>query len=229
MQAKTERFEMRLDQVVVDQVDQWRSSQSDLPSRAEAVRRLIEAALTPTSDQLHLTEGEKLITVMLCDLYKHLKVKDGIDSKLVASAIYGGHLWALRWELSGLLHGHVDDAQSVREVVDILDMWSCIEEAVEQFSKADMAEIKKADTRFASGKFPGFDGNNESNHHSIALFMIDELRRFSRFKSRELNSHYPHLDSYRAMYRVFEPIRVNLGPGRHMSAPEVIKVLREAA
>jgi len=40
MQQKTERFEMRLDQGTLDQMDKWRSSQSDLPSRAEAVRRL---------------------------------------------------------------------------------------------------------------------------------------------------------------------------------------------
>jgi uncharacterized protein YfbU (UPF0304 family) len=227
MQAKTERFEMRLDQAVVEQVDHWRSSQNDLPSRAEAVRRLIESALAPPKDRVQFTDGEKLITIILCDIYNHLKIKGNIDPKLVSSAIHGGHLWALRWELSGLLHGHVDDPREVTEVVDILDMWSFIEEAFETFSKKDLEVIKKADTRFASGKFLGFDGNNEGTHRSIALFLTRDMNRFSRFKDRELNSHSPVLDSYRRMFKVFEPIRVTL-VGHGMNAAQVIQVLKAA-
>src|SRR5437879_5346738 len=143
MQAKTERFEMRLDQAVVDQVDAWRSRQGDLPSRAEAVRRLIEDALAPRKDRVELTDGEKLITIMLCDVFDHLKIKGNIDPKFVSSAIRGGHLWALRWELSGLLHGHVDDPRDVTEVFDILEMWSFIEEGFEALSKKDKDRVNK--------------------------------------------------------------------------------------
>jgi metal-responsive CopG/Arc/MetJ family transcriptional regulator len=42
---KTERFEMRLDPQMVARIDAWRRRQEDLPSRAEAIRRLIEASL----------------------------------------------------------------------------------------------------------------------------------------------------------------------------------------
>jgi metal-responsive CopG/Arc/MetJ family transcriptional regulator len=38
----TERFEMRLGQSVLEKVDAWRAGQSDVPSRSEAVRRLVE-------------------------------------------------------------------------------------------------------------------------------------------------------------------------------------------
>ena len=69
MQAKTERFEMRLDQDVIDQIDAWRGQQTDLPSRAEAVRRLVEAALTLSdTKQVRINDGEKLIFFMLRDL-----------------------------------------------------------------------------------------------------------------------------------------------------------------
>ena len=43
--AKTERFELRLDPGILEDVDAWRGRQADVPSRAEAVRRLIDAGL----------------------------------------------------------------------------------------------------------------------------------------------------------------------------------------
>ena len=45
MNAKSERFEMRLSPELIAQLDQWRREQPDLPPRAEAVRRLIELGL----------------------------------------------------------------------------------------------------------------------------------------------------------------------------------------
>jgi antitoxin MazE len=51
MTSRTERFELRLDSKTIDQVDRWRSEQSDLPSRSEAVRRLIETGLGTSSRQ----------------------------------------------------------------------------------------------------------------------------------------------------------------------------------
>jgi hypothetical protein len=41
----TERFEMRLSTDDVISLDEWRRHQSDIPSRAEAIRRLVEAGL----------------------------------------------------------------------------------------------------------------------------------------------------------------------------------------
>src|SRR5947209_15442999 len=42
---KTERFEMRAPTELLLAVDEWRRHQADLPSRSEAIRRLIEAGL----------------------------------------------------------------------------------------------------------------------------------------------------------------------------------------
>jgi hypothetical protein len=85
--AKTERFELRLDPGILDDVDEWCGRQADLPSRAEAVRRLIEAALvTPKEPEIRFSDGEKLITLMLCELFEHLKIKSDIDPTFV-----GGH------------------------------------------------------------------------------------------------------------------------------------------
>jgi hypothetical protein len=43
--VKSERFEMRLDPAAVERIDAWRREQPDLPSRTEAIRRLVELGL----------------------------------------------------------------------------------------------------------------------------------------------------------------------------------------
>ena len=43
--VKEHRFEMRADSAWLKRLDDWRRKQADIPSRAEAIRRLVEAAL----------------------------------------------------------------------------------------------------------------------------------------------------------------------------------------
>ena len=45
-EPKTERFELRLSSELLTRVDEWRRAQTDLPSRSEAVRRLMEIGLS---------------------------------------------------------------------------------------------------------------------------------------------------------------------------------------
>jgi hypothetical protein len=45
-EEKLNRFEMRADNSFLKSVDEWRRRQPDLPSRAEAIRRLVEQALS---------------------------------------------------------------------------------------------------------------------------------------------------------------------------------------
>ena len=45
MPPKTQRFEMRVDVEMMAKIDKWRRGQTDIPSRAEAIRRLVEMAL----------------------------------------------------------------------------------------------------------------------------------------------------------------------------------------
>jgi hypothetical protein len=42
---KTERFEMRVPALFLKTIDDWRRKQPELPSRAEAIRRLVELGL----------------------------------------------------------------------------------------------------------------------------------------------------------------------------------------
>ena len=46
-ETKTERFELRLSGELLARIDQWRRDQTDLPTRSEAIRRLVEMGLKP--------------------------------------------------------------------------------------------------------------------------------------------------------------------------------------
>jgi hypothetical protein len=227
MAALSERFEMRLDEDMLRRLDQWRAERPGLPSRSEAARALIEIGLVRADNRnAQITDGEKLILAMLADLHKGLKVKGETDVDLVMDSVYGGHLWALKWELTGLLHDHVDDQRAVSEVVNILDMWSFMESAYDKCNAAAKKKIKAECEPLGDPiRFHGFDGNNEGEHLSIARFLIEKLERFQSFKGRDLNSHCPSLQRHRAMYRKFEDMRPSLGLGRELSADQLIELV----
>ncbi len=223
---KTERFEMRLDVHSLQRIDAWRSKQQNQPSRAEAMRRLVDAGLASLgSDDVRITHGEKLILMMLRDLYKHYEVDGEIEPDFVSTVLGGGHYWGLEWEYSGLFHDHVDKKHVVYEVCDVLEMWSRIE-----FGYSKLPDKGKKEIEIRGGplgqhvKFPGFDGNNEGEHYSIARFLINDLDRFQGFKDHDLNSHCPLLRNYRRMWQIYEPMRESL-IGRHLSSSEIVELL----
>lgn len=226
MNTKSERFEMRLDGDILARVDQWRARQPDLPSRAEAMRRLIEGGLGKGADEsAHFTDGEKLITFMLRDIYKHLKINGEIDSEFISDVLCGGHYWAPKWVMPGLYHNHEDDPRDVKLVVDVLDMWSFMEEGYERLSTKEKDLIAKEAEPFGKDvKFRGFDGNNEAALLGISRFFPEKLDRFTRFKGRDLNSHAPMSSAYHRMLTVFHPMRRTL-TGGGLNASQIITLL----
>ena len=70
MNLKTERVELRLDEETVTSVDSWRAKLTDIPSRSEAIRRLIELGLRQKQHGAQISDGERLVVMMLCDMYK---------------------------------------------------------------------------------------------------------------------------------------------------------------
>lgn len=230
MRPKTERFELRLDEEVLNRVDEWRSHQTDEPSRAEAVRRLVDAGLRVKSrDAVEISDGEKLIIAMLADIMKQSDTEGETNSKFILSAIYGGHYWGLKWNLTGLLHDHADKPEIVRNVVNILDMWCFLESAYGKLSKEEKGRVDKGAPLGKFFPFRGFDGNYESSYLHVAHFLVNDMNRFTQFKGRDLNSHVPSVPGYLRMYKSFEPMRVNLGGGRELNADNIIRLLQAGA
>jgi uncharacterized protein len=228
---KTERFELRLDETLLERVDQWRTQQDDLPSRAEAMRQLVEAGLARESREvIHLTDGEKLIFMMLRDLFKRLKITgDETDIEFMSDVIFGGHYWAPRWKMHGLFHDHTDDPREVGYVVDVLDMWDFLERGYERLTEEEREAIASAVPHYGQNvRFPGFDGNKESSKLGIADFLVEKMKRFTRFSGRELNSHFPAFGRYERMLPIFERTRSKL-IGRDLGRDEIIAILLAGA
>jgi uncharacterized protein YfbU (UPF0304 family) len=222
MTLKSERFEMRLDTETIESIDQWRAKQDDHPSRAEAIRRLVDAGL----GQVRLSDGEKLIISMLGDFIKKSKINTDINPEFVTSSISGGHFWALKWEFPGIFHDHSDNKSTVTEVVNVLDMWSFLEDGFSTLNASEKNQLAAEISPLGQDvKFIGFDGNNESEHLGIARHLIEEMDRFHLFKGRSLNSHCPVTPRYRKMLLVFDPIRPSL-VGRKLNASEIISIMK---
>ena len=208
------QFEIPLDTRTLEQVDAWRADQPAQLSQSEAVQRLVEVGMAATGkDDVRFSDGEKLIMMLLRDLYKHLNVTGDIDPGFIAEALWGGHYWGLKWQLPGLLHEYADNPRVVYEVLDILEMWYLIESGYAVLSEADKKRVEKEAASFGKNvRFRGFDGNNETEQLGIANFLVNRMERFDIFKGRSFNSHMPSIETYKRMLSVFEPMRKNLGP-----------------
>ena len=179
---------------------------------------------------MKLSDGEKLILVMLCELYEQLRIKGDIDANFVKSAINSGNLWGLKSRYHGVFDMAEPDPKTVSEVGNILEMWWFMELAYKRLSEADKERVAKEAHPFGRDvKFPGFDGNNEGDHYSIARFLVDDLGRFEGIgEKHDLNSHYPSLDAHRRMLEVFAPMRRSIA-GRELGAGEIIELLNAQA
>lgn len=230
MPPKSERFELRLDEEQLARVDAWASQQNDGDglSRAAAIRELIDAGLSVSSKgSVRFSDGEKVLVMMVRDVIKALNIKyPESNPDLLAETIYGGHYWAPKWEMQGIFHDHVDSERNLRHVVDVLDMWTFIEEAYAGFSDAEKKTIAKQVGPLGEHvQFTGYDANGEAGKMSIAQFLVEQLGRFSRFKGRDFNSHHPNADRYQRMFELFEPMRKKL-IGHGLSVEQVVTLLK---
>lgn len=161
---------------------------------------------------------------MLADLHEKLGI-DPENAKFINSAIHSDQAWAIPWKFTGLFGDQAERApDEVYEVLNFLDMWAILEEGMEALSPEAKQSLESSSKGHIA--FTGFDGNNETREMGIAYFFINKLNSFTRFAGRDLNSHAPSLERYRAMYRVFEPLRLNVGPGRPLLKEELLQVFQ---
>tara|TARA_R110002167_G_scaffold215893_2_gene420753 strand:+ start:1130 stop:1690 length:561 start_codon:yes stop_codon:yes gene_type:complete len=163
---------------------------------------------------MDVSNSEKLILLMLSEIYQKLGVDGEIDPKFIQSAINSDNLWGIDWKYSGIPRSgsQNDTPPIVTKVVDILDMWSFIEDSYKELSTEDKAALSAEIGPLGDNpSFQGFDGNNESEYLSVLSFLVTDLDRFSSFKGREnLNSHSQTIELYDRMLSVFLPMRKSL-------------------
>lgn len=230
MALKAERLELRMDEDQLTRIDNWVAEQSENITRAEAIRQLIDAGLaTRSKSVVRFSDGEKMLILMMGDLYKKFQIKDAeMQPDFLADVIYGGHYWAPKWEMNGVFHDHADNPDDLKHVVNVLDMWTFMEEAYEVLSSDEKSLIVQEVGAWATDvKFAGFDGNEEGEQMQIARFLVEKMNRFTRFKGRTLNSHTLTSKRYADMYRLFEPIRITL-VGKRLNVQQLIDLLKRS-
>ena len=173
-----------------------------------------------------MTDAEKLIAVMLCEIHEHLNIKGEIDPKFVSESVMFNKFWAIKSKYHGIFDGDEEASDEVvEETHDILQMWSIIETLYGRFSEEDKKSIAdKVESYDIPPKFEGFDGNNDK-HYGIARTMINDLGYYEEFKNRELNSHTSiSLHGYRSMLEKFHDITRN-GNGAKLTADQVAEIM----
>ncbi|MBA3769509.1 MAG: YfbU family protein [Blastocatellia bacterium] len=149
---------------------------------------------------MELTNGEKLIVLMLSEIYDKLHVNGEMDPEFLRAAIFDDALWSISWKYPGIPFKDDETPELVKEVIDILDMWSLIELSYERLPADEIDTLaNEVPSYMVPPTFRGFDGNNESQHLSTTYFVINRLDRFVEFKGRDLNSHIQILPRYRIM------------------------------
>jgi len=149
---------------------------------------------------MKLTDGERLIVVMLAELMKEQKIGREIDPSLILTLAADGDDWAIKHKYHGLFGGESPADAEVSETINILSMWGIVEHSLRQL---EGDEAKEAEGWHMTA-FNGFDGNHD-RHYSIASTLIRDLGDFEGFNGRDLNSHsQTTLPRYRQMYEKFD-------------------------
>lgn len=157
---------------------------------------------------MKMSDGEKLVAMMLTDLLKRIGGEGEIDPDFVAEAITSGHLWALKREYSGVFSVDETDDAVVSQVHAILGMSRAVEHSIDNL-KPEERDTIPAD---ALQIFVGFDGNYETDHYSTAQFMVEKLGMYEELKARQMNSHAPMLPTYERQLRAYNHVKGGAGP-----------------
>jgi len=221
----SERFELRLEEETLRAIDYWRSQHEGHPSRSEAIRQLIDRGLSGRGEKLRFSAGERLATLLLCDVLKALPRKSDreFDPDEVKEIVAGGHLWALKSKYSWAFNREMDDPIVVDEVWEILEMWEQLEEGLAALKSAEKERFsKEAKVTAGTPRFEGFDANNDE-HYRLARFIVKHLEQFEKFESRLNSRTRASLPAYRRMLAVFRTIEPT---GRNLSADQLIEVFK---
>lgn len=172
-----------------------------------------------------LSDGEKLIILLLADLSSDKTSQRELDPDFLKSAILDGQEWAIGWHYPGIpfSSGQTSDPPELEVVLDILEMWDVVERTCEKLIEEHIADIG-IDIRKADMSFPGFDGNHNAKHWVVADYLINKLDRFERFKGRYLGGAVHPLDGYERMLEEFRDMRGHLNSGI-MDAEQLRKVI----
>jgi len=142
---------------------------------------------------MELSDGEKLILTMLCELSAHLKIQGKVDPKLVSAALTSGNTWGIRHEYPGIFETKTANEAITDEVRNFLDMWAYIENAYRELTPTQKEIVEREAAPVGSNvRFSGFDPNYEVDHWATANFLVNHTGRFNSFRGRNPHAQHRH-------------------------------------
>ena len=173
---------------------------------------------------MKLSAGERLILVMLSEIYKSNKIKGEIDPDFVLATIFNNEPWAFSWKYPSIVRSDEKMPDIVDETCDILDMYRRVSRSFEKLSAADKAKVLDESQPFGDYiKFQGFDFNNDP-HAGIVGHLVRYLDRYDEINP-DLNSHSSaSISQYRRM--VTRAKAFPTSPNWELNAGQLVKVLK---
>ena len=149
---------------------------------------------------MQLSDGERLIVVMLAEVMEALKLNQELDPSLIKTLAYNHDDWAIEHTYHGLFDSEGPPEEVVKETHDILWMWQVLEDSISNLKGADATEA----AGWHYNQFSGFDGNHD-RHFGVTHTLVKTLGLYSQFKDRGFNSHsQATLPRYRQILQKFD-------------------------
>jgi uncharacterized protein YfbU (UPF0304 family) len=175
-----------------------------------------------------LSNGEKIILLMLSQIHEHLKIED-TRAPLVRQAIETGNIWAVEHSFPEIFDNNEIAPDVVSVTKEVLTMWLSLEESFANLSFTDKEWLKTNSGHIGDRVvFPEFSGNYEIDYLSTARFIVNVLGEYQHFAGRDLNHSLPHMDTYRSMLPPFQYI-LNRNSSLALSAQEIAEVFAPLA
>jgi uncharacterized protein YfbU (UPF0304 family) len=160
---------------------------------------------------VEMSDGERLIAMMLAELMQHLDVQGELDPELIKTVLIDKDYWILPRKYPGLFNDEAGTPEAVvAEVVDLLEMMTILERSIEALPEPERAAAQARPFH----RWEGFDGNEEGRHLGVARTLIEEFGHFPKLGGRDMNSHWPTLDRYRRMHVIFQSSLARLRNGK---------------
>jgi uncharacterized protein len=149
---------------------------------------------------MKLSDGERLLVVMLAEVMEAMSLNRELDPSLIKMLAINHDDWAIAHKYQGIFDSEAPPEGVVRETHEILWMWQVLEDSI--------ANLEGADAEEAAGwhyhKFIGFDGNHD-RHFGVTHTLVKDLDLYSDFKDRGFNSHsQATLPRYREILAKFD-------------------------
>ncbi|WP_318387700.1 YfbU family protein [Enterobacter sp.] len=147
----------------------------------------------------------KINTILLCDIVKHLGIESEIDTDLVKHAITSGNLWMLNAEYS-LLDEEESPKQARDFIIEVLNMYRGLSSALRKLPQSTQNNlVERYELRIEGGaiQIPGFDGNNEATYFSIVEAFL-KMNKFVEQKEPINDTHSETVEQYAEMLQVYK-------------------------